>query len=121
MNNRKMIVITGSVAFVIVLVLAGSIKYFLTPRPPVKVGVVLPLTGDFAAYGKMGLNGARMAVNEINENGGLLGGRKIELFIEDNQTDPGVSITKARKLIQEDDVVARSSPIFPVKTIPLCR
>jgi len=110
-NNRKKIIITGVIAFVLVLVLAGSIKFFFTPRPPVKVGVVLPLTGDFEAYGKMGLNGARMAVKEINENGGVLGGRPIELFIEDNQTDPGVSITKARKLIQEDDVVAILGPV----------
>jgi len=89
-----------------IIVVTGCSHIPSSSQAPVKIGVVLSLTGEFASYGKMGLNGARMAVKEINDNGGVLGGRPLELIVEDDQTDPGLSIIKTRKLIQEDDVVA---------------
>jgi len=42
--------------------------------PAVKIGTLLPLTGDLAAYGGPMEDGARLAVKEVNENGGVLGG-----------------------------------------------
>src|SRR5690349_1408307 len=55
-----------------------------------KIGVVAPLTGPQAETGPYQIQGAKLAVEEINKAGGLLG-RPIELVIEDDQaTNPGV-------------------------------
>ena len=103
---RKSWLLVISVIGILTIVGAGCSYIPLASKSPVKIGVVLSLSGDFEAYGEMGLNGARMAVKEINGNGGVLGGRPLELVVEDDQTDPGQSMLLTRKLIQEDDVVA---------------
>lgn len=81
---------------------------------PVKIGVVLPLSGDYEAFGKMGLDGARAAAAEINENGGVLNGRPVELIVYDNQTDPNLSIRHTRQLIMEDNVTAILGPVSSI-------
>ena len=53
----------------------------------IKIGVNEPLTGAFAASGTYVVNGAKIAADEINAKGGVLG-RKIELVIEDNKSTP---------------------------------
>src|SRR6266540_978356 len=53
----------------------------------IKVGVIQPLTGAFAASGNYVANGAKIAADEINAKGGVLG-KKIELVIEDNKSNP---------------------------------
>ena len=51
----------------------------------IKIGVNEPLTGPFAASGTYVVNGAKIAADEINAKGGVLG-KKIELVIEDNKS-----------------------------------
>jgi len=53
----------------------------------IKIGVNEPLTGPFAASGTYVVNGAKIAADEINAKGGVLG-KKIELVIEDNKSNP---------------------------------
>ena len=50
----------------------------------IKIGVTQPLTGAFAASGNYVAQGARLAEEEINKAGGVLG-KKIELIVEDNK------------------------------------
>jgi branched-chain amino acid transport system substrate-binding protein len=69
----------------------------------IKVGVIQPLTGAFAASGTYVANGAKIAADEINANGGVLG-RKIELLIEDNKSNPTEAASVAEKLIVRDKV-----------------
>jgi len=70
----------------------------------VKIGLDNPLTGTYAAPGKNELVGAQLAVDEINQKGGILG-RKAELVVEDSTSgDAGVAVQKARKLIDSDKV-----------------
>jgi branched-chain amino acid transport system substrate-binding protein len=71
----------------------------------VKVGVIEPLTGSVAYNGTTAVNGARLALDEINAKGGVLG-RKVELVVEDGQCRPANSVSAAEKLIQRDKVVA---------------
>lgn len=63
----------------------------------VKIGVAGPMTGDQAKMGTDLKNGVELAVSEWNEKGGALG-KKIELFIEDDQHDPKLAVTVANKL-----------------------
>ncbi|MBB5054642.1 branched-chain amino acid transport system substrate-binding protein [Afipia massiliensis] len=69
----------------------------------IKIGVNEPLTGPFAASGTYVVNGAKIAADEINSKGGLLG-KKIELVIEDNKSNPTEAAAVAEKLITADKV-----------------
>ena len=77
----------------------------------IKIGVVLPLSGGLELFGQQGIQGAKMAVAEINAAGGVLGGKKLELIIEDNKTDPKTAVEKTKKLILRDKVHALLGPI----------
>lgn len=77
---------------------------------PVKVGVVLPLSGAEELYGSQGLQGAKMAAAEINGGGGLPGGRRFELVIEDDETDLKTAVEKTEKVILKDKVIAVMGP-----------
>ena len=69
-----------------------------TMAQTIKIGVNEPITGAFAASGTYVVNGAKIAADEINAAGGLLG-RKIELVIEDNKSNPTEAAAVAEKLI----------------------
>src|ERR1700732_803740 len=69
----------------------------------IKIGVNEPLTGPFAASGTHVVNGAKIAAEEINAKGGILG-KKIELVIEDNKSNPTEAAAVAEKLITRDKV-----------------
>jgi ABC-type branched-subunit amino acid transport system substrate-binding protein len=88
----------------------GPKTVFAQVKEPIKIGVTLPLSGGLELFGQQGIQGMEMAVKEINESGGVLG-RKLELLIEDNKTDPKTSVEKATKLIKRDKVIAVAGPI----------
>src|SRR5665213_1218627 len=69
----------------------------------IKIGVNEPLTGPFAGSGTYVVNGAKIAADEINAKGGVLG-KKIELVIEDNKSNPTEAAAVAEKLITRDKV-----------------
>jgi branched-chain amino acid transport system substrate-binding protein len=81
----------------ILLVLAGTAARADT----IRIGVNEPLTGAFAASGTYVVNGARIAADEINAKGGVLG-KKLELVIEDNKSNPTEAAAVAEKLITSD-------------------
>ena len=70
-----------------------------------KIGVSEELTGVYAYPARNEINGMRMAVDDRNKRGGVLG-RQVELVVEDNANNPGTAVEKARKLIQVDKVLA---------------
>ena len=75
-------------------------------KDPVKIGVILPLSGTSAYDGESAKDGVEAAAKVINDNGGILGGRQIELVIEDSATDPAQAASAAEKLVGKDQVVA---------------
>ncbi|MGH7354266.1 MAG: ABC transporter substrate-binding protein, partial [Candidatus Rokuibacteriota bacterium] len=74
-------------------------------QSPVKIGVIQPLSGPVAASGNYVRMGAEIARDWLNAKGGVLG-RKVELVIEDNKSDPKEAATAAEKLIVRDKVPA---------------
>ncbi len=76
----------------------------VTSGEPVKIGLVLPLSGTSAFDGQSAQNGAKAAAEKINEEGGVLGGRPIELVFEDSATDPAQAASAAEKLASKDGV-----------------
>ena len=69
----------------------------------IKIGVTQPLTGAFAASGNYVAQGAKIAEDHINKAGGVLG-KKIQLVIEDNKSNPTEAVATAEKLIAKDKV-----------------
>jgi len=66
-----------------------------------KVGLMLPATGTFAGPGTAIENGFKLYVNE---QGGKLGGREVEFFKVDDESDPSKAIDNVNKLIKRDNV-----------------
>jgi len=69
----------------------------------IKIGMTQPLTGAVAASGNFVANGAKIAVDVINANGGILG-KKLELILEDNKSNPKEAVAAVEKLILRDKV-----------------
>ncbi len=68
------------------------------------LGVDLAITGAGALYSKDGINAIKLAVKEINENGGFMGKYPIKLFIRDSHTKPDIAVREAKDLILRDKV-----------------
>jgi len=76
-------------------------QHVLAQSGKLRVGLMLPYTGTFAQLGVAIENGMRLA---ISEQGGKLGGREIEWFKVDDESEPAKAIENANKLVQRDKV-----------------
>lgn len=119
MYNQK----GNTLLWVIIVILAVvGIVYFTTQKPAVetgsddaaaerveipgetlKIGLIMPMTGDAAVYGENESRAATIAADEINAAGGV-GGKTIELIIEDGKCDGEGGAAAANKLIGVDGV-----------------
>ena len=84
--------------------------YIVRAAEPIKVGVLQPLSGGLENLGQQGVEGTQLAIEEANDAGGVLG-RKFELVIADDKTDPKTAVERCRELIQRDEVVAIFGPV----------
>src|SRR6185369_4989032 len=75
-------------------------------KPPVRIGVILPLSGAGTFEGQQGLEGLETAAAMINAKGGIIGGRKIELISYDDKSSPEEGVSAARRAIEQDKVDA---------------
>jgi branched-chain amino acid transport system substrate-binding protein len=89
------------------LLLAAFVAPLLVPAAPaaqgapIKIGFLAPLTGPFAQIGKDMVNGTELFLDEINRQ---VGGRKLELIVEDTEGQPATALNKSRKLVEQDQV-----------------
>lgn len=72
---------------------------------PIKIGAIFSLSGPAAAFGIPEQNAAEVAVQYVNDNGGI-DGRMLELVVVDDKTDPTEAARAAQKLISSDGVIA---------------
>lgn len=82
-------------------------------QAPIKVGAIFPLSGGAGPDGQSVTNGVKLAMEQINEKGGLLG-RKLVLISKDDESTPAVGVSRANELIAEKvDVVIEgwNSPV----------
>ena len=68
-----------------------------------KLGALMPMTGGLQAYGESSFNGVKLAEDEINKAGGVLGG-KLEIVVGDTQTTPQPGVDAAQKLVSIEKV-----------------
>jgi branched-chain amino acid transport system substrate-binding protein len=107
-NVKLMICISILVSLIVILSGCGQKKVEPGGNPvsePIKIGFLGAKTGNTAIYGLGNLKGIKFAVDEINENGGILG-RQVVLIEDDNagQKDQAINITN--KFITQDKVHA---------------
>jgi branched-chain amino acid transport system substrate-binding protein len=91
--------ILGALAAAAALLLAPAPA--LAAGPKLKIGFMLPYTGTYAALGTAITNGFKLGVAE---RGGKLGGREVEYFTVDDESDPAKATENASKLIKRDEV-----------------
>lgn len=88
---------------------------------PIIIGVIAARTGDNAGLGEMQGNAAKLAAQEINAAGGVLG-RPVELILEDSQGVPAQAVAALNKLIYRDSAIAivgdaQSSPTLAMMPV----
>ena len=80
--------------FTLVLALSTA----ASAQSTIKIGAITSITGRFAEFGKMQQAGFKVAVDEVNRKGGVLG-KKIELVVEDNASDVNKGLAAAERLV----------------------
>jgi len=90
-----------------ILLIAAIMAWWRHTRvaPPIRIGVLHSLSGTMAVSEKPLVDAVRLAVEEINAQGGLLG-RPLELVVADGKSDPDVSAAEAERLIEKEQVSA---------------
>jgi len=86
-----------------VLFLLGSLSCEGTNT--IKVGLIVPLTGDVKTFGESVRDGALMAFEEVNASGGIRG-RQVQVLTRDDANDPAQAEALGRQLAQDEEVVA---------------
>lgn len=103
---KKLLMVVAVLALLIPAVACGP-----GPAETIKIGVLLDLTGDLGPMGVRMLNGGRLAVDEINAAGGVLG-KQVELVEEDGATDPATGFDRVKKMVLVDGVEVIAGPMI---------
>lgn len=106
---RKLWIVIG----IVVITIIGIVLIVThTKKEPeeIKIGAIVPLTGSFAAYGEPVRNGMLLAMEEINNSGGIRGS-KLKLVIEDDGGEPKNSVNAFNKLAVTDRVPIILGPL----------
>ncbi len=88
--------------------------------PPLKIGISLSLTGDFADPGKAAQRGYELWADEVNKAGGILG-RQVQIKVVNDASSPDQVITNYQNLITQDKVDIVFGPFSSLLTIPAAR
>ncbi|WP_245550187.1 ABC transporter substrate-binding protein [Vreelandella jeotgali] len=99
------------------LMLAGSLS---VSADTLKIGALVPLTGDLQSYGEPSLKSAELAVREINEAGGVLDD-DVELATGDTQTIPQPGVATAQKLVNLEGVHGIVGALSSGVTVPVAQ
>lgn len=101
-NNLKIIAVLALIGILIITALMVS-RHYLIAVTPIKIGVLHSLTGTMAVSEKPLVDAVRLAVEEINDQGGLLG-QPVEMIVADGKSDPKVFAQEAERLIEQEQV-----------------
>lgn len=81
----------------------GIVSRSFASDDPIRIGVISPLSGAWTVYGRAHIAGLEMAVQEVNDAGGVLG-RPLELVVADSRTEPSVVAEEANRLVRRERV-----------------
>ena len=98
-NLKKVLSITAAAAMAVSTVTPVSV--FAESEETFKIGVIGPMTGDYAQYGNGVYNAAKIAADEINANGGFNGYQVEILDAGDDQGDPEKAVNAYNDLLDK--------------------
>lgn len=99
LNRRQIVGMLG-----VSLTALGLRPSFGQTAGEIPIGMVLPFSGATGPYGPDMKKAADLVVKTINDAGGILGGKKLNLYIEDSETSATTSVTATRKLLDVNKV-----------------
>ena len=106
--SRRRVLLAGAAA---ATVSGFGVPALLRAAEPIKVGILQPFSGGLEALGNQGWQGARLALEEANDAGGVLGGRMFEIVRADTKTDPKTAVERTNELIRRDGVNTIIGPV----------
>lgn len=112
--TKRLLQVVAAAAFGAAMTAAGA------QAEPLKIGALMPMTGDLQAYGEADVTGVQFAIKQINAAGGV-NGEDVELEIADTQTQPQAGVDAAQKLINVDGVHAIVGALSSGVTIPVAK
>jgi branched-chain amino acid transport system substrate-binding protein len=89
-----------------------------TAAQDVKIGAIMSTTGPLQVFGEAGLNGIQLAIDQVNEAGGVLG-QQVALVAADDATNPQVGVDAAQRIVNVDGVVGIVGALSSGVTIPI--
>lgn len=110
--NLKKLFIKAFIAIAIVIFILSCNK----ASERIKIGVVLELTGASSVHGQDALAAIQMALEKVNNNGSI-NGKKIEIVVEDNASQPSQTVEAVEKLINVNKVLIIIGPITSAGTL----
>ncbi len=117
MNKKKLLL--GLVVIVaVVLVFLNSQQNKPASGEPIKIGAVLSLTGSGSFWAEFSKNAAVLAMDEINNAGGV-NGRPLQIIFEDSQTVPAKGVSSFQKLTSIDGTKIVMGDVWAFLTNPL--
>ncbi len=90
-------------AVAVLVALASAVAPVTDAQPPIRIGASIAQTGVYATLGQNQLRGYQLCVKHANDRGGVLG-RKLELVLYDDGSDPATAVRLYEKLITQDKV-----------------
>lgn len=102
MKKIKTIIISMFILFLAIPLPLGSKGY---GAEPIYIGLMAPMTGDYAEYGMFFKEGIGLAAEEINKAGGIHG-RPIEITVGDSKADPKEAVLVAQKFVANSKILA---------------
>jgi len=117
MNKKKLWLGIGAALFAVLVIIFIVIQPKKEPEV-IKIGAILPLTGDASIYGSALKEGLDLALEEINTKGGIIG-KKVVVIYEDSQADPKVAVSAINKLINIDKVKIILGEMFSSVTLAI--
>jgi branched-chain amino acid transport system substrate-binding protein len=113
-RTRTAVTIAGAFALGLVVSFSGTVAY---AQDVIKIGAGAPITGQLAKQGQEVVNAVKLAVDDWNKKGGVLG-KKIEVIEADDQGNPQVGVAAAEKVAADPAVMGTVWGITSVTCIP---
>ena len=105
MSRYVYVLVAWGAALTVALYGGGAVA----KQGPIKIGLIVPLTGVFSANGRDMANGFALGLGQA---GNRIAGREIQVLTEDEQGTPAAALTKARKLVELDKVDLLVGPLL---------
>ena len=119
--NKKIAIVSAVLVVVAAAIAIAAIAFVTVEKKPeeIKVGAILPLSGDLSAYGKYVQRGIELAAEEINANGGI-DGANITVLYRDNEGKSDKTVSVMNALIAEDKVPVVIGAVVSENTLAVC-